>query len=119
MGGRDGLLVLLAMGGFHRPHRALPEEEKEEEPPRVKFRDTSYIPQAPPKRRRRFLLGYIVSLAGLAVLLGAMSMPWYSYTISGKAWIGNIYYSVYDDHDYSFNGIDAVTAMSYMQVGGE
>jgi|GEM_PF-5515534 len=104
---------MLSVGEFHRPHRPPPDEgNKEEELPRLKFRDTSYIPPAPPKRRRRFLLGFIIALAGLAVMVGSMFLPWYSYTISGKALIGNIDYDVYDEYDHSFNGIRALDEKS-------
>jgi hypothetical protein len=112
MSGRDGWTVMLAVAEFYRPRRPGPEEPEEERPPFVQYRDTSYIPKAPVKTSRRFLPGFLLSLIGLVVLLSSMSMPWYSYTISGKAWIGNVYYDVYDRADYTFTGIRVVDEKS-------
>jgi hypothetical protein len=99
---------ILSSGQFFRPQRPPPEEPEEAPPPLVQYRDTSYIPQEPVKSSRRFLPGFLLALAGLVVLLGSLSAPWYSYAISGKVWVGNVYYSVYDQDEYSFSGIHSV-----------
>jgi len=103
---------VLAVAEFFRPRRPEPDEPEEEEPPLVQFRDTSYTPNAPVKSSHRFLPGFLVALAGLVILLASLFLPWYSYTISGKAWIGNVYYDVYDRSDYSFTDIRTIEERS-------
>ena len=105
MSGRDGWTVMLAVAEFFRPRRAPAGPEEERPPPFVQYQDRSFIPKAPVKTSRRFLPGFLLSIVGLVVLLASLFLPWYSYTISGKAWIGNVYYDVYDRADYSFTGI--------------
>ncbi len=108
----SGWTVMLSAGEFFRPRRPPPEEPGEAKPPLVQFRDTSYIPPAQAKPSRRFLPGFLVALVGLAMLTASLSTPWYYYSISGRAWIGNVYYDVYDRSDYSFNGISTVEEKS-------
>ena len=104
--------VMLAVAEFFRPRRPGPEEPEEEEPPLVRFQDTSFIPNAPVKSSHRFLPGFLVAVVGLVILLSSLLLPWYSCTISGKAWIGNVYYDVYDRSDYSFTGIRTIEERS-------
>jgi len=108
----DGWTVMLAVAEFFRPRRAEPEEPDKERPPFIQYQDTSYIPKARVKTSRRFLPGFLLSMVGLLVLLSSLFLPWYSYTISGKAWIGNVYYDVYDRADYSFTGIRVIDEKS-------
>jgi len=107
-----GWTVMLSVGQFFRPQRPPPEEPEEAPPPMVQYRDTSYVPQAPVKSSRRFAPGFIVALVGLVMVFGSMFLPWYFYTISGKVWIGNIYYNVYDRDEFTFNGISSVEEKS-------
>ena len=111
MSGLDRWTVILAAAEFFRPRRATDEEE-ERPPPFVQYQDKSFIPRAPAKGSGRFLPGFLLTAVGLAVVLAGLFLPWYSYTISGKVWIGNVYYDVYDRSDYSFSGIRSVEEMS-------
>lgn len=108
----DGWTVMLSVAEFFRPRRAGPEEPEQERPPFVQYQDTSFIPRAPVKTSRRLLPGLFLAIVGLAVVLASMFLPWYSYTISGKVWVGNTLYEAYDRSDYSFNGIRSVDEMS-------
>jgi len=105
MSGQDGWTVILAAAEFFRPRRAQPKKPVEEPPPFVQYQDKSFIPRARVKTSRRFLPGFLLSMVGLVVVLASLFLPWYYYTISGKAWIGNVYYDVYDRADCSFTGI--------------
>lgn len=103
---------MLSAAEFFRPRRAGPEEPKPERPPFVQYQDTSYIPRAPVKTSRRLLPGLFLAVVGLGVVLASMFLPWYSCTITGKVYIGNIHYSAYDRSDYSFNGIRSTEELS-------
>jgi hypothetical protein len=71
----------------------------------IQFRDTSYVPPPPKRRPRLFIIGLLISMLGLVLAIASLFLPWYSYTVSGKALIGNVNYDIYERADYSFNNV--------------
>ncbi len=97
--------VLLLVGQFFRPRRSQAQTPEEKPPPLVQFRDTSYVPPPPRRRSRSFIPGLLISILGLVLAVAALFLPWYSYTVSGKALVGGVDYDIYERADYSFNNV--------------
>ena len=103
--------VALIFAEFFRPGRPAPAEEDgtERQARAIPPQDLSWIPPPAPKRSsRRFLAGLLISCVGIVLLLGALFAPWYSYTISGKTFVGNVYCNVFDRTEYSFKEVTTV-----------